>query len=58
MEGEVVTMNDVASFEFEGETSGGKIVGRYRSAITRPSFATRLTYFGLESGWMEALQSL
>jgi hypothetical protein len=24
----------------------------------RPSFAARLTYFGLESAWMDALQSV
>jgi pilus assembly protein CpaF len=58
MEGDVVTMNDVASFEFEGETAAGKIVGHYHTTGARPSFATRLAYFGLENAWMEALQGL
>ena len=39
MEGEVITMNDVAMFEFEGESSSGTIVGKYHTAGARPSFA-------------------
>jgi pilus assembly protein CpaF len=58
MEGDVITMNDVVSFEFDHENSAGLIVGHYRSAVARPSFAARLTYFGLENAWMEALQGL
>jgi pilus assembly protein CpaF len=58
MEGEVVIMNDVASFEFEAEDASGKIVGQYHTTGARPSFAAKLGYFGLENAWMEALQSL
>jgi pilus assembly protein CpaF len=58
MEGEVITMNDVAVFEFEGESSSGTIVGKYHTAGARPSFAPRLAYFGLENAWMDALQSI
>ena len=58
MEGEVITMNDVAAFEFEGESASGTIVGKYHTAGARPSFATRLAYFGLENAWMDALQSI
>jgi pilus assembly protein CpaF len=57
MEGDVITMNDVAMFEYEGESTTGSIVGHYRTTGTPPSFATRLTYFGLEKAWMDALQS-
>ena len=39
-------------------TPTGRIVGHYHTAGARPSFATRLTYFGLENAWMDALQSL
>lgn len=56
--GDVITMNDVASFEFEHEDASGRITGRYRSAMARPSFAARLIYSGLEDAWMEALRSL
>jgi pilus assembly protein CpaF len=58
MEGDMITMNDVASFEFEREDAAGKIVGHYQTAFARPSFGVRLTYFGLEAAWMDALQSL
>jgi pilus assembly protein CpaF len=58
MEGDVISMNDVVSFEFDHEDASGKIVGHYRTALARPSFETRLTYFGLEKAWMEAAQSL
>jgi pilus assembly protein CpaF len=58
MEGDVVTMNDVVSFEFEGESATGLVLGRYHTAASRPSFASRLNYFGLENAWMDAVQSL
>ena len=58
MEGEIITMNDVAQFEYGGENASGTIVGQYRTAGARPSFATRLSYFGLENAWMDAFQSL
>jgi len=58
MEGEVISLNDVASFAFEGEDAAGGIFGRYHSAVARPSFAHRLGYYGLENAWMDALQEL
>jgi pilus assembly protein CpaF len=58
MEGDVVIMNDVASFEFETESAAGKIQGHYQTSGARPSFAAKLAYFGLENAWMEALQGL
>jgi pilus assembly protein CpaF len=58
MEGEIITMNDVASFEYESENASGTIIGHYHTSGARPSFATRLSYFGLENAWMDALQSL
>jgi pilus assembly protein CpaF len=58
MEGEVITMNDIVSFKFEGENSDGRIVGRYHGTVIRPSFEVRLIHFGLERAWTDALQSL
>ncbi len=58
MEGEVITMNDVVSFEYEGENATGTVVGRYRTAAARPSFSARLNYFGLETAWMDAVRTL
>jgi pilus assembly protein CpaF len=58
MEGEVITMNDIVSFKFEGENSDGRIVGRYYGTVIRPSFEVRLIHFGLERAWTDALQTL
>ena len=58
LEGDVVTMNDLVSFEFEGEDSQGKIFGHYRKLLTRPSFRRNLEYFGLEKAWMDALENV
>jgi pilus assembly protein CpaF len=58
MESDIITLNDVVSFEYGGEDPSGKIIGRYRTAGARPSFAARLSYFGLENAWMDAFQSL
>ena len=56
MEGEVITMNEVVSFQFDREDAAGGIVGHYVSAASRPSFATRLSYFDLENAWMDAVE--
>ena len=59
MEGEVITMNDVAAFEFEGRTVAGNDhrqipIRQVHVPRSRPGW----TYFGLENAWMEALQSI
>jgi pilus assembly protein CpaF len=58
MEGEVISMNEVATFEFHNESASETITGRYNTAGARPSFAPRLAHFGLENAWMAAMQSL
>jgi pilus assembly protein CpaF len=58
MEGDVITMNDVVSFEYESENATGTLVGRYHTAAARPSFSARLNYFGLENAWMDAVRTL
>jgi pilus assembly protein CpaF len=55
LEGEVITMNDLVSFEYEGEDSQGRIRGRYRAAGIKPGFVSRLEYFGLDRAWMATL---
>jgi pilus assembly protein CpaF len=57
MEGEVVTMNDVFTFEFQGEDAKGRLQGRWVSPGIRPAFSDRLEYFGLLPAWMAALES-
>ncbi len=55
MEGEVITMNDVFSYQFQSEDSEGRLRGHYVSPNLRPRFEDRLRYFGLEKSWMDAM---
>jgi pilus assembly protein CpaF len=57
LEGDVITMNDLAAFEFEHEDTQGRIVGHYSTGSTRPGFLRRLEYFGLDRAWMTAMQT-
>jgi pilus assembly protein CpaF len=54
LEGDVITMNDIAIFEFDREDSQGRIAGHYRATQARPSFLPRLEYFGLGRAWVAA----
>jgi len=56
LEGEVVVLNDIFQWEYEGEDPGGKLRGIYRMSRARPGFAPRLAYFGLERAWYSALE--
>jgi pilus assembly protein CpaF len=56
LEGDIVTLNDIAMYEYEGENADGSLRGRYRLSRVRPHFAKRLAYFGLERAWLEALE--
>jgi pilus assembly protein CpaF len=55
MEGEVITTQDLFSFEFQGEGSDGQLVGQFRSSGLRPYFATRAEYFGLADKLLDAM---
>ncbi len=56
LEGEVITMNEVFTFEYLGDTSEGRITGRWTSPAARPGFLERLDYFGLGEAWMRAVR--
>jgi pilus assembly protein CpaF len=56
LEGEVITMNEVFTFEYQGEDQNGRIRGRWVTPGIRPGFLDRLEYFGLADAWMRALQ--
>jgi pilus assembly protein CpaF len=58
MEGDIISINEVAIFEFDAEDASGALRGSYNSSVFRPSFSERLAYFGLERAWMEALQEI
>jgi pilus assembly protein CpaF len=56
MEGEVITLQDLYVFEYEGEDSQGRVIGQYRPTGLRPQFWDRARYFGLELKLAEALE--
>ncbi len=56
LEGEVITMSDIARFDYDREDAQGRIQGHYVISGARPSFLARLEYFGLDRAWTAALQ--
>jgi pilus assembly protein CpaF len=58
MEGDVITTNDIAAFEYQEEDVHGRILGTYKSTHAIPKFKSRLTYYGLERAWAEAMRQL
>ncbi len=58
MEGDVITTNDIAAFEYQEEDVHGRISGAYRSTHAIPKFQSRLVYFGLDRAWAEAMRQI
>jgi pilus assembly protein CpaF len=58
LEGDVITTNDIAAFEYEEEDIHGRILGTYSSTHAIPKFKTRLAYYGLDRAWAEAMGQL
>jgi pilus assembly protein CpaF len=58
MEGDVITTQDIFTYEILGEDQQGKIIGRHRSTgIGRPAFWDRARYFGQEQRLATALDA-
>jgi pilus assembly protein CpaF len=55
MEGDIVTTQDLFTFQFEGESDDGLIQGTYKPSGLRPFFAPKAAYFGLERKLMEVM---
>jgi pilus assembly protein CpaF len=55
MEGDIITLNDIFHFEILGEGSNGFLNGKYHVSRMPPSFAKRLSYFGLDRAWKSAM---
>jgi pilus assembly protein CpaF len=55
MEGEVITTQDLFTFQFEGETPDGKLRGTFKSAGVRPHFLPRAEYYGLDRALLEVI---
>ncbi|MGH7089158.1 MAG: ATPase, T2SS/T4P/T4SS family, partial [Stellaceae bacterium] len=56
MEGEVITTQDLFTYQFEGELPDGRLKGRFVSSGLRPHFAPKAEYFGLDKALLEASQ--
>jgi len=55
LEGDVVTLQDLFAFEYEGENRDGTLRGAHRATGTRPGFLDKIRYFGLDDAFMSAL---
>ena len=55
MEGEVVTMQDLFRFEYEGEDEYGRIIGKQKSSGLRPILYERARQFGLEKKLLDVM---
>jgi pilus assembly protein CpaF len=55
MEGDVITTQDLFTFEFEGEGTDGMLRGNFKSSGLRPHFTAKAEYFGLDRALLEAM---
>ena len=55
MEGDIITTQDLFTFQFEGEDENGKIKGQFKPSGLRPHFAPAAAYFGLDRKLMEVM---
>jgi len=56
MEGDVVTMQDLFKFEYEGEDEFGRIIGTQKSTGLRPKLYEKAREFNLEEKVLEAME--
>ena len=56
MEGDVVTTQDLFTFNYEGEDTAGRLFGTYKSGGVRPAFTQKAEYFGLDRPLPEAMR--
>jgi pilus assembly protein CpaF len=55
MEGEIITTQDLFTYQYEGEGTDGKLKGTFKSTGLRPHFTPRAEYYGLDRALMEAM---
>ncbi|MDD2795710.1 CpaF family protein [Acidocella sp.] len=56
LEEDVVLLRDIFKLKILGEAHDGRLIARYHIDRSQPSFYEKLTYFGLEGAWMEAME--
>lgn len=57
MEGDVITTQDLFTFDYEGENRDGTLKGQYKSSGVRPHFIKRAAYFGLDRPLQQAMMA-
>src|SRR5205823_2132945 len=55
MEGEVITTQDLFTYQYEGESAEGRLRGSFVSSGIRPAFLPRAQYYGLDRALIEAI---
>jgi len=55
MEGDVITTQDLFTYQYEGQMPDGSLKGSFVSSGLRPHFITRAEYFGLDRALLEAV---
>ncbi|HTT79652.1 MAG TPA: CpaF family protein [Stellaceae bacterium] len=55
MEGDVITMQDLFTYEFLGEGPDGKLCGTFHGGGVRPAFLPRAEYYGLDKMLLELI---
>jgi pilus assembly protein CpaF len=55
MEGEIITTQELFAFQFQGETTDGKLRGIFQSSGIRPHFLPRAEYYGLDRPLLEII---
>ena len=55
MEGDIITTQDLFTFQFQGEGADGKLRGTFSPSGIRPSFLPRAEYYGLDRTLLEVI---
>jgi pilus assembly protein CpaF len=55
MEGDVITTQDLFTYQYEGQLNDGSLKGSFVSSGLRPHFMTRAEYFGLDRALLDAV---
>jgi pilus assembly protein CpaF len=55
MEGDVITTQELFSYQYQGESADGRLRGVFKSSGLRPHFLPRAEYFGLDRPLLEII---
>jgi pilus assembly protein CpaF len=55
MEGDIITTQELFTYQFQGEGSDGKLRGTFQASGIRPAFLPRAEYFGLDRALLEVI---